>query len=47
MIGELGSELVIVRLPVRARVAVGVKTTVTVQLAPGASVAEEHGLVMV
>ena len=47
VIGELGSELVIVRLPVRAPVAVGVKAMVTAQLAPGASVDAEQGLVAV
>ena len=44
--GELGSELVMVRVPVRAPVAVGVKVTVTEQLAPAARVVTAQGVVM-
>ncbi len=43
--GELGSELAMVRLPVREPVAVGVKVTVMAQIAPGASEVVAQGLV--
>ena len=45
VMGELVSELVMVRVPVRVPRAVGVKVTVTVQLAPAARVVEAQGVV--
>ena len=45
-IGELGSELVTVKVPVRVLVAVGVKVIVIAQLAPGSREFELQGLVI-
>jgi hypothetical protein len=44
--GEVVAELVTVRVALRAPIAVGVKVTVTVQLAPGAKVVRLQGTVM-
>jgi len=44
-VGELGSELVTVRVPGRLPRAVGVKVTVAVQVAPAAKVLVGQGLV--
>ena len=44
--GEVGSELEMDIVPERAPTAVGVNVTVTAQLAPGASVVTEHGVVI-
>jgi hypothetical protein len=45
-VGVVDAELVMVRLLLRGPMAVGVKVTVTVQLAPGAMVVRLQGTVM-
>jgi hypothetical protein len=47
IIGELGSVLVMVKVPGRAPDPVGVKVMVTAQLEPAESKSAAHGFVMV